>query len=367
MACWNASNESCTDGANISNYNDMEGPFISEWGFWVKFISTPIVVFVGVIGNSLSIMVMKTKPLRQKSYSHFLCALAVFDTISLIIRQVECVDEYFVSHKAKPGIFQNFDDSSCKFYNYMSHVITMMSSWLVVFMALERLIAVCFPFKSAAIRKQTGALTAIAILIVVVLFSQSFRFIMIEHLVYDPYFNISDCLAGDDYIRLYTSLDVYFFQWGLIFVIPLILIITCNSMVIYQIFKVKKAVNKDERSLTRRESGGRGRNNRSTMMLLTVTFTYILTLLPLFTLSLVMDLTIKFGNMETKRYVYLALTPYIDVCAAISLLNYAVNFFIYVLSGKRFRFEFERLIRKRNTSIKRTFTARSTREELFRM
>ncbi|XP_045171298.2 cysteinyl leukotriene receptor 1-like [Mercenaria mercenaria] len=312
-------------------------------------------------------MVMKTKALRHKSYSHFLCALAVFDTLSLIIRQIESVDEYYVSHLAKPGVFQYFDSLSCKLYNYMAHVITLMSSWLVVFMALERLIAVCFPFKNAALRRQTGALAAICILLVVILISQSFRFIMVEYLVYDLEYGIWDCLAGQNYIELYTSLDVYFFQWALVFVMPVVLIIICNSMVIYQIFKVKREVHRTERSMTRRQSGGGGKKTRSTGMLLTVTFTYILTLLPLFTLSLIVDLTIKLGDVETARHLYLTLTPFIDMCVSISLLNYAVNFFVYVLSGKRFRFELQRLLRRRNNIRTRTFTARSTREEILRL
>lgn len=322
---------------------------------------------------------MKTKTLRHKSYSHFLCALAVFDTLSLIIRQIESVDEYYVSHAAKPGVFQHFNNFSCKLYNYLAHAVTLMSSWLVVFMAIERLIAVCFPFKNAAFRKQPGALKAIGLLVIVVLVSQSFRFVMIEHLVYDPEYGIWDCLAGDSFVQLYTSLDVYFFQWSLVFVLPVMLIIICNCMVIYQILKVRRALYRNgryftytedgvaEKSPTHRDNRAMGKKHRSTYMLLTVTFTYILTLLPLFTLSLIVDLTIKLRDMETARYMFLTLRPYIDMCVSISLLNYAVNFFIYVLSGKRFRYELQRSLRRGNfNKPKRSFTARSTREELLR-
>jgi hypothetical protein len=288
----------------------------------------------------------------------------VFDTFSLLIRQIESIDEYYVFHSAKPGVFQNFNSLSCKMYNFTAHVITLMSSWLVVLMAVERLIAVCFPFKNAVLRKQNGALIAICVLLGIVLLSQSFRFIIIEHLLYDQKFEIWDCLAGHDFIELYTSLDIYFFQWALVFVLPVVLISVCNSMVIYQILKVKKDVNREEEYLTRADNSGARKKTRSTRMLLILTFTYMLTLLPVFSLTLIVDLSIKFSNISTARNVYLTLTPYIDVGVAISLLNYAVNFFIYVLSGKRFRFELKRLFRRRRRnrpSIKRTATVKSTR------
>ncbi|XP_053376560.1 growth hormone secretagogue receptor type 1-like [Mercenaria mercenaria] len=309
---------------------------------------------------------MKTKPLRHKSYSHYLCALAVFDTLTLIIRQAESVDEYLVSYRKTSGIFHNFSDSSCKLYNFTAHVITLMCSWLVVFMAVERLIAVCFPFKKFNLRKETGAAIAIAVLFIIVCSTQSFRFFMIEHTIYDEDNNIRDCLATTEYIEIYTSLDVYFFLWTLVFVLPVAFIIVCNSFVLYHIFRVRKDLHKEDNYLTYRNGRARERRNRSTWMLLIVTFMYIITLLPLFTLSLIVDVTIKVGSLETARNTYIALRPYIDISVSVSLLNYAANFFIYVLSGKRFRFELQKLFTKQRV-VTRSFTVRSTREEYFKM
>lgn len=346
-------------------FSDFPLPSIPKWGFWTKFLSTPIIAFIGIVGNVLSFIVMKTKTLRHKSYSHYLCALAVFDTLTLIIRQIESVDEYFVSHKKTGGMFQHFSDNSCKLYNFTVHVITLMCSWLVVFMAVERVIAVCFPFKKVYFRKETGAAVAIGALFIIVCFTQSFRFLMIEHIIYDEEYDIKDCLASEEYIEIYTSLDVYFFLWTLVFVLPVVLIIICNSFVLFHIFKVKKDLSKEENYLTYRNGRARERRHRSTVMLLIVTFMYIVTLLPLFTLSLIVDVTIKVGSQERARNTYVALRPFIDVSVSISLLNYASNFFIYVLSGKRFRFELGTLFVKKKV-VKRSFTARSTKELLFR-
>ncbi|XP_045173503.2 growth hormone secretagogue receptor type 1-like [Mercenaria mercenaria] len=359
-------NGTWNNGSNMTFLSeDFPVPVIPKWGFWAKFLSTPVIVLVGILGNMLSFIVMKTKTLRHKSYSHYLCALAVFDTLTLIIRQIESVDEYLVSHQKTSGVFQQFSDGSCKLYNFIVHVITLMCSWLVVFMAVERLIAVCFPFKKVYFRKETGAVVAIGILFICVCLTQSFRFLMIEHVMYDDKNNIRDCLATEKHAEIYTSLDVYFFLWTLVFVLPVVFIILCNSLVLFHIFRVKKDLQKEDNFLSYRTDRARERKYRSTCMLLIVTFTYIITLLPLFTLSLIVDVTIKVGSLETARNTYVALRPYIDISVSVSLLNYAANFFIYVLSGKRFRFELKNLFIKKRI-VKRSFTARSTRTEFYR-
>lgn len=331
----------------------------AEWGFWVKFILTPVIVIAGLVGNTLSFVVMKSKALRRKSYSHYLSALAVFDTFTLIVRQVRVVDEYFYNTIGVNEVFKDFEDFGCKIFHYMEHIAYLMSSWLIVLMAVERLIAVCFPFKKVVILKQTGATLCICCLFVAVSLSQAFRLVMIEHIDND----IQNCEASDNYLELYTSLHVYFYQWTLTFVLPVLLVLGCNMLVLYQIFKIKREVKKKDKR--NRQNRTARKNTRTTCMLLIVSFTFIGTLLPLFTLTLIMDISVR--NLGSDAWtLYNALWPFIETSEAISLVNYAVNFYIYILSGRRFRFELKRVFYRQRTS-KRSFTARSTRDEVIRL
>lgn len=331
-------------------------PSIAPFGFWTECVSTPIIVLIGIIGNTLSFVVMKSNTLRHKSYAHYLCVLAVFDTLTLVTRQVESVNKYFISGLGEPGLFEDFSAISCKFYKYVTHVITVVSSWLVVLMAIERLLAVCFPFKKVAIRQQSGADIAIGVMFILICISQLYHFVMVDHVLY----GFHDCLAGNNYLSIYTSLNVYY-QWALVFCFPVVFILVCNSMVLYQIFKVRQDVCQNNHPT--RYNRAVERKKRCTCMLLTVTFSYIVTLLPLFMLTLVLDIAIKSKDKETAGYMYITLMPYLDICSTIALLNYATNFFIYVLSEKRFRFELRKLC-KRSLSVKRCFPDRRTRDDI---
>ncbi|CAC5392733.1 unnamed protein product [Mytilus coruscus] len=153
----------------------------AKWGFWIQQIITPIIVVVGICGNVMSFLLMKTKSLRRKSYSHFLCALAVFDSLCLINRQITLIHEMMVDNE-KDGVFTYYSDLSCQLFSFYEHVCYLMSSWLIVGMAAERGVAMCLPFRKTLIRTQTGAFVTIISTFVVMCFTQIFRFIMMKNI-----------------------------------------------------------------------------------------------------------------------------------------------------------------------------------------
>ncbi|XP_052777868.1 cysteinyl leukotriene receptor 2-like [Mya arenaria] len=326
-----------------------------KWGFWLKTVLTPIIVFAGIIGNILSFVVMKSKALRHKSYSQYLCALAVFDTLTLIIRQIRSIDEYFQQNSSSGVIFHNFDDIGCKIFNFAEHICYLMSSWLIVLMALERLIAVCMPFKKFLIRRRSGATLAIIVLFVSMSLSQAFRLVMVEQL------ESRNCGASDSFIELYSNLHIYFYHMTLTFILPVTFVLVCNGLVLYQIFKIRHEINSRHHRAMRK-------THRTTSMLLTVSFTYLGTLLPLLTLSLTLDMIVKARGPDAYPF-YVALSPYLDIAIVVSLINYAANFLIYILSGKNFRYELKKCFCRQRTSM-RSVTVRNskeTKEEIIRL
>lgn len=316
-----------------------------RWGWWVMQILTPVIVIVGIIGNCLSFAVMKSKALRKKSYSHFLCALAVFDSLTLIFRQITLIHE-ILTHYNYPGVFDHFDDAACKTFNFTEHMCYLMSSWLIVCMAAERVIAVCLPFKKTIFRTQTGAVVIILSLFVVMSYTQVFRFIMIG--------KVGDkCEGLEAFIELYIPLHIYVFQFALSFILPFITVLVCNSLVLYQIYAVRKAAGGPSIS----------RTHKTTFMLLTISFTYVIAFLPTVVISSVMYGYVASGSPEAPE-MWRKLTPLVHLFAVVSFINYGVNFFIYVLSGRSFRFELTKFFnRERNSSTSVT----KTREEILRL
>ncbi|WAR23824.1 hypothetical protein MAR_037493 [Mya arenaria] len=251
------------------SFTDLGEPV--NWGFWMKTVLTPLIVTAGIIGNILSLVVMKSKALRHKSYS----------------------------------------------------------------------------------QRRSGATLAIIALFVAICLSQAFRLVMVEQL------ESRNCGASDSFIELYSNLHIYFYHMTLTFILPVTFVLVCNGLVLYQIFKIRHEINSRAEQKNRHHRAMR-KTHRTTCMLLTVSFTYLGTLLPLLTLSLILDMIVKARGRDAYSF-YVAVTPYLDVAIVISLLNYAANFFIYILSGKNFRYELRKNFHRQRISM-RSLTVRSTKE-----
>ena len=153
---------------------------------------------------------------------------------------------------------------------------------------------------------------------------------------------------------MYANLYIYFYQYTLIFGLPFLLVFTCNMLVICQIYRIRQ----EARSVSMSDR----RTHKTTLMLLTISFAYIVFMLPLFVVSAVVHS--KQGTIE-GALLYFKLKPFTELFSVFSYLNYGINFFIYILCGTSFRVELRRLfVRKRNMSI--TGTRTRTKEELIK-
>lgn len=317
-----------------------------RWGWWTQQIVTPIIVLVGICGNIMSFLLMKTKTFRKKSYSHFLCALAVFDSLCLINRQTQLIHE-ILAEKRTVGVYTEYSDLSCQIYNFYEHVCYLMSSWLIVGMAAERVVAMCLPFRKTMLRTQTGAIVTILSTFFIMCLTQVFRFLMVK--------NIGGSCQGDTLTHFkYIYLHIYFYQFTLVLTLPFVIVLVCNSLVIYQIHRVRKAAGSNSRSRVVE------RSHKTTRMLLAISFTYLITMLPLVVISFAWQVAMDNGYYEMVFSLY----PVQQFVSVISYCNYGVNFFIYILSGRSFRFELKRIFtRERHQSL----SATRTREEFMKL
>ncbi|XP_071098462.1 FMRFamide peptide receptor frpr-18-like [Haliotis cracherodii] len=319
-------NESASPWSVASEPND-------RWAWWMKQILTPIIVAIGFGGNSLSFVVMKTRSWRHKSYSHFLCALAVFDSLTLINREILLVHE-LREYAGDTGLYAGFSDLACSIHNFYEHMCYLMSSWLIVCMALERVVAVYFPLRKAFLCTQHGALIVILALAMLLTYTQVFRFFMVG--------KIDDkCVALTDYLTVYTSLHVYLYQFTLIFVLPVVIVLTCNVLVLHRIYRVKKLRRPEDYALPRSRRNV-AKTHKTTLMLVTISFVYVVTLFPSVVVSVIVHVAIA-TRYKGMRELFHTLYPFIDIFELCSDINYCSNFFIYILSGKVFRFELRRI------------------------
>ena len=217
-----------------------------------------------------------------------------------------------------------------------------MSSWIVLCMTLERFIAVNYPFKKDLFCRPRNAVTVILVVFAVMSYSQIFRLIIMEKSD-----NQKLCTAPNRYLHIYVAMHIYMYQLILQFMLPALLVLICNLSILYKIRRLRYTVSKHGNTHAMRAYSKR---NKTTCMLLTVSFTYVVTLFPLVLVSLLMHVSV-IVNKPLATFLFFQFRNIKDLLELISELNYGVNFYIYVMSGAQFRYELRHLLSRHYSYI----------------
>ena len=100
---------------------------------------TPVIIFVGLVGNVCSFVVFVFTHLRELSASVYLASLAVADTGFLL--------QLFAMWLGYVRVFVFHMNGWCQTFVYVSYVTSFLSVWLVVGFTVERYVAVCHPLR----------------------------------------------------------------------------------------------------------------------------------------------------------------------------------------------------------------------------
>jgi hypothetical protein len=289
----------------------------------------PLSIAIGTALNIMTLAVLVRRKFGKSSTRILLIVLAVADLSVLYFGYgVEALRDGFGLTLA------NFSNSSCKFVYFAHHFFPYFSHWNVMLLTIERWISVSYPLKARFIC--TARLTSIALFAILVL---NFGVTATLLIAYRTEFKlgVSSCLL--DNVTFYNLAFIYRAIIKLIVsvVVPFLGIITCNISILYhaQQSRIKR------KQLAETSSGGDCSFNAMTKMLVTVSLTFILFLLPDTVNHILKDYIID-KNVQVVSYMYLSLTK--PACKCLVCVNHSINFILYCVSGSQFRREFFEMI-----------------------
>lgn len=100
---------------------------------------TPIIFFIGIVGNSLSLRVFLSKPMRKMSACYYLAALAASD-IGVLMTYV-LLEWLHLGLPLWPGGYQApiiTINGICHSFLFFSYTFRFLSAWLIVIFTIER-------------------------------------------------------------------------------------------------------------------------------------------------------------------------------------------------------------------------------------
>ena len=213
----------------------------------------------------------------------------------------------------------------------------MSSTWLILAMTFERFYSIVRPHKAASFNTvQKAKSTIVSIFVFFTLFNVPHTF-LIE----------MDGLRCMVWGKISLALGQFYFYISMImaFILPFTLLLAMYCVIIHTL------KNRSNLTISRSQSQGQGHeghapksrnaDNQITVTLLVVTFSFLALITPAY-LNIVYLIVVGMGSTP-KGFA----TSYLfyHMGEKIFYTNYAINFFLYVISGQKFRRDLIKLVR----------------------
>ena len=313
----------------------------------VKYIF-PFIIIIGTVGNGLSFAVLVRKRLRSNSLYFYFRVLAGADTLVLF---VSCFKTWLRALTSFELL--HVSSVSCKLVMFLLLVGMHLAAWIIVLVTVDRCVSVWLPFRAAVIctPRRARIITAIVFLLIIIYNAHVFWTIGL----YENDAGVTQCISSPDILFMhepfeYLKLATYSF-------IPFAMVFALNLAIIWKISR-QPAMFQEENTRRSPITVGRcgrpgacqtnrgvsaSRQQRVIYMLLTLSFSWLVLTAPYAIISVLMTAVPDLLTVNT--------TVAVKTVAFILLyLNHSINFYLYCVTGQKFRQEFIELVcRRRQT------------------
>ena len=318
--------------------------------YWI-----PILAPVGLVGNTLSFLIMIKPSNRNMSTCIYMAAISINDNLMMLL--------FFRNWLVTTVQIHETYSEECKIESFVTMFSLQNATFQVVAMTLDKFIAIIWPHKSAVYSTTKRAIwTIIAVHLCVLIYNLPHLFL--TKLIGE---NCVSYGAGGVYTQVYSWLT--FILNG---IVSFVCLIAMNLIIIHSVRKSHKRFNnqervnvpQDQRSVTQiKQRQRRNTENQLTVMLLCVTTLFLLLLLPTY----VRFLYFLYVKIDTPEK-YATTTLFYHLTTRLYFTNSGINFFLYCISGRKFREDLKQLFcrnwkSKTNDNASSSSTAYSRRSE----
>ena len=311
--------------------------FINKYWF-------PILVPIGLVGNTLSFFVMMKPNNRKVSTCIYMAAISINDNILMCL----CSHEYLVYSLQ----IHKWNLTECKFLAFGALFSVQNCTYLTLVMTVDKYIAIKWPHRAA--NYSTARRSR---MIVAGLYTSVFIYNI-------PYFflsrKIGDQCVGYAVQSQITSIYSWF-SFVLNGILPFTLLIYMNFVIVKTVRNSRKSFGDNDRTtgMDTRQKTMKSAENQLTIMLLLVTTLFLILLLPAY-----------------FRFIYIVVAKRNTPCLYARLLlvghvtgklyptNSGINFFLYGISGKKFRNDLKEMLFCFSTSKSPVSGSKSNRTQL---
>ncbi|XP_041363497.1 G-protein coupled receptor 183-like [Gigantopelta aegis] len=294
-----------------------------------KYMS-PCLLILGLVGNTLSFVVLSKSSMRETTTSLYLRFLAVYDSLVLYMGLMRWWIIYLIEYDIR-----EYSVVVCKIHTWGAYWTTHTSAWLLVSVTVERCFSVWFPHKVKiiCIKRNTYVIIATIMLVFAMLNSHYFYGLGNYVEMIDNETEVKHCEQIND---AYYNFEVFIWPWidlCIYSVIPSSILTFCNIAIIHKVVSSSRQTLQNDSSISSR----RRQASSLTVMLLLVSFTYVVCTTP-YCIYLIYENSFTPDEYANAREEAVAGLVWL-VVTMLLYTNNSINFILYSVSGKRFRDE----------------------------
>lgn len=317
---------------NITPFTQSGIPHIVQHSRNFMFYSLAAIIPLGLVCNTVSMVVFLSKKMRLRAANWYLAALALSDDLSLLAIMF---DYWLKDGRIGLDVIRK-SHGLCISVTYLSYTSRLFSAILVTSFTIERFIGVVYPLKRALLSSVKHVIMVILCEGFLCMLATSFTLFTIG--VVEASYG-TECDVLPHMANMYLVFNVVFLVFGSI-VIPIIIICPLNMYILRKIVQRKHFVKKNATFC--RPSAPNTKSKKASnivTVLLVVSTTFVVLNIP-YCFSWIVLFFHHFqligpfgGNAEWHLFAakYITSVPY--------YLNYSVNFILYSLCARTFRAE----------------------------
>jgi len=223
----------------------LESMLFLEISTKINICSTIIITIIGLIGHFLTLFVYSQKRFRLNSSNIYLFCLAINDSLFLIIHFFEDTIRSIKLNYTFSASFNLFinrinivDNSSiiCWISNYLRYTLRLISTFLIITITLQRLYVVYNPLQHKYKSKKSAWLFTFIIILISLVFNSWAIFLFKMNTYVET--NIQYCDLDRNWTKFYFYLSLFYTFLAIL--LPIIVVFTCNFLIIHKLTKKEK-------------------------------------------------------------------------------------------------------------------------------
>ncbi|KAL8590285.1 hypothetical protein ACOMHN_006401 [Nucella lapillus] len=300
-------------------------------------VCSPLIVALGTFGNVMTLLILRTMPLgAANSVSVFFAALAVSD---LVLLYTGLLRRWLFSMGM--GDVRNLHDAVCKLHLFLVYLSGMTSAWFLVAMTLQRVTSVLWPHRVALMctRRKSQVTVGLLVLLLAALNSP----LMVIYTLRTPTTTSTaapTCSPVDDAnLQFFDSIVQPWIDLVVSSFLPSLLLLLGNSALTLTLYgsmrQARQMTSQGDTTTTTRKKA----TSSLTVTLISVSVTYLCLTLPVCVFSIVYE------YLDDSDIYFVAWMELVwMVCNLLWYCNSAINFYLYCLTGSKFRAQSKRLL-----------------------